>query len=284
MPLFQRNSKALVVAPAFDNAALILLWLHGRPETTQAAYKSDLARLLEFLGDKPLNLVELRDLQAFADSLAYLAPASQARILKACKSVLSFGAKTMPALFPANVGAALLLPKTRHKLAERILDEESVLRMFAMETDARNHAILRLLYGSAIRRSELVGLRWQDMHARSDGGSVTVFGKGGKTRTIWIKSAIYQEVQALRGNALDDAPVFDLSASRIYQIVKAAAKRAGIDKPVSPHWMRHAHISHALDHGAPIHLVQQTSGHANLAILSDYAHARPNEGSGKYLP
>ena len=51
-----------------------------------------------------------------------------------------------------------------------------------------------------------------------------------------------------------------------------------------PHWMRHAHASHALDRHAPIHLVQATLGHASVSTTGRYLHARPNESSGLYLP
>ncbi len=66
-------------------------------------------------------------------------------------------------------------------------------------------------------------------------------------------------------------------------IVKATAKRAGINLAVSAHWLRHAHASHAIDEGAPITLVSQTLGHADLKTTSVYAHARPNDSSSRYL-
>jgi site-specific recombinase XerD len=52
---------------------------------------------------------------------------------------------------------------------------------------------------------------------------------------------------------------------------------------VSAHWLRHAHASHALDRGAPIHLVQATLGHRSVATTSWYLHARPGESSAGYL-
>jgi len=89
------------------------------------------------------------------------------------------------------------------------------------------------------------------------------------------------------GNA--DDPVFRsrkggaLDPSQVHRIVGKAARRAGIKAPVSPHWLRHAHASHALDRGAPIHLVQATLGHASVATTGKYLHARPSESSAKYL-
>ena len=75
-----------------------------------------------------------------------------------------------------------------------------------------------------------------------------------------------------------------LDPSHVRRIVYAAARKAGLAQPVSPHWMRHAHASHALDHHAPIHLVQATLGHASVATTGRYLHARPTESSSFYLP
>jgi site-specific recombinase XerD len=72
-----------------------------------------------------------------------------------------------------------------------------------------------------------------------------------------------------------------LDASQVHRIVKRAAQRAGLGTTVSAHWLRHAHVGHALDRGA---LVQATVGHASLATTSRYAHARPSDSSSRYLP
>src|SRR5208283_799632 len=74
-----------------------------------------------------------------------------------------------------------------------------------------------------------------------------------------------------------------LDASAVHRIVRNAARRAGVAGNVSPHWLRHAHASHALDRGAPAHLVQQTLGHSSLAVTSVYAHARPSDSSARFL-
>lgn len=86
------------------------------------------------------------------------------------------------------------------------------------------------------------------------------------------------------------APVFpsrkgkgDLHPSQVHRIVQAAAVRAGVEVPVLPHWLRHAHASHALDRDAPIHLVQATLGHASVATTGKYLHARPEDSSARYL-
>ena len=52
---------------------------------------------------------------------------------------------------------------------------------------------------------------------------------------------------------------------------------------MSPHWLRHAHATHALERGAPIHIVQATLGHASVATTGRYLHARPTDSSARYL-
>lgn len=273
------------------NAALIRQWLHDKAPSTQFAYADDIRRFLWHINFKPLTEVTLSDLQGYADALKEqeppLAPTTQERRLAAVKSLLKFATQAMPAFFKVNPAIALKLPRHKDTLAERILPEEAVLRMLALETDRRNHALLSLLYYSAVRRSEVCGLCWRDLTDRAGGqGQITVFGKGSKTRVILIeKPHVWREIRALRGDAGEDEPVFKwLGPTGVYKIVQKAAERAGLEKPVSPHWLRHAHASIALDHGAPLPLVQQTLGHADLRTVSKYAHARPDSSSGSYLP
>ncbi len=119
------------------------------------------------------------------------------------------------------------------------------------------------------------------MQEREDAGQVTVYGKGGKTRHVLLSSGTWDALIAIRGEAGDDDPVFvsrtggPLSRAQAFRIVRAAAKRVGVDQDVSPHWLRHAHASHALDRGAAVHLVQATLGHSCVATTGRYLHARP---------
>jgi site-specific recombinase XerD len=272
---------------ASPDGRLIEIWLHGRSPHTQRAYAADVARLLSRTG-KPLAALTLADLQSFADSLAGLSPASRYRALSAVKSLLAFAHRT--GYLPFDVGGALRLPIIRGRLAERILPEAGVHRMLSLEPNERNRAILTLLYASGVRVSELCGLRWRDVQASGDSAQITVFGKGGKTRAIRLPASVWKLLADLRAGAGDGAPVFRsrkkggaLMPVAVLRVVRRAARRAGIDAPVSPHWLRHAHASHALDRGAPIHLVQATLGHASITTTGRYLHARPADSSSRFL-
>jgi site-specific recombinase XerD len=263
---------------------LLALWLHGRAPLTIRAYRREAARFRSFVA-KPLRLVTLGDLQAFADSLDGK-PGTRSRVLATIKSLLSFATKLGALRF--NVGAALRAPTYRETLADRILSEADVARMLAL-THGRNHALLRLAYAGGLRVAELVALRWSDLaDAEDETLFVTVLGKGGKARTVRVSAATGYIVRALRGEALSDGHVFagrrgGLNASQAWRIVRAAARRAGIKKDVSPHFLRHAHASHALERGVKVTVIRDTLGHSSIAITDRYAHARPEESSGLAL-
>lgn len=285
------GAVSLASRPGGENdTALIELWLGNKVSAhTRRAYRSETGRFLAVVR-KPLALVTLADLQAYSDSLGRggLLPASQNRALTAIKSLLSFGHET--GYLPFNVGAAVKLRPNADRLAQRILDESAVAKLIDRAPPGRDQIILRLLYTSGGRVSELAGLKWCDTMARGEGGQITVFGKGGKTRAILLKAKTWKHLLSLRGEAGALDPVFrsrkggHLDVSQIRRIVYAAARVAGLPEKVSPHWLRHAHASHALDRSAPIHLVQATLGHASVSTTGRYLHARPTESSSFYLP
>lgn len=288
-------SKPLEIDPDAPEASsddqLIELWLHERSRHTQRAYRADVGRFRVW-AEKSLHAVTLADLQNFAKSLTEGADASRYRTLSAVKSLLAFGHRL--GYLPFDVGRALRLPSVRNRLNERILSEADLHRILSLEPNPRNRAILTLLYASGVRVSELCALAWRDLQPNGDGGQITVFGKGNVTRSVQLPQSVWQLLIALRPNAagLSD-PVFHsrkgtnrgfLQPVAVLRVVRTAAKRAGIELPVSPHWFRHAHASHALDRGAPIHLVQATLGHASVTTTGRYLHARPQDSSSRFLP
>lgn len=276
----------MVEPQAESDEELINLWLHGRSPNTFEAYARDLERFLAFTA-KPLRQVKLRDVQGYVGTLAHLAPATRGRMVAVVKSLFTFGSKL--GYFAFNVAAPIKTPAVKDALAERILSEEDTLRMLALETSRRNHALLRLLYGAGVRVSELCSLKWRDTQEAKDAGQATIFGKGDKTRAILLSPATWRELAALQGGDGDEGPVFrsraggHLSRSQVLRIVRTAAHRADVNKNVSPHWLRHAHASHNLDRGTPIHLVQATLGHSSIAVTGRYLHARPSDSSARYL-
>ncbi len=286
--VIKNNTEAVNVIPrqANNDEQLIELWLHGKAPSSQEGYTNDMKRFLEFTG-KSLSQITLGDVQQYSDSLGHLKPRSQMRKLASIKSLFTFACKI--GYLPFNPAAPVKLPTVKNDLAERIVSEDTIQSIIDNEPKMRNKLMLKLLYYSGVRVSELCSLKWCDVQEGKNGGQITVLGKGGKTRFIALPAPLYQEFVTFGKDSDRDSHVFRsqkggaLHRSQVMRIVQAAAKRIGLSANVSPHWFRHAHASHSLDNNAPIHLVQQTLGHASLNTTSGYVHAKPGESSGMYL-
>lgn len=274
---------------ASDDGALIDLWLRGRPIGTQDGYLNDIGEFRAVVG-VTLHALKLEDLYNFAGYLEEreLATDTQKRKLSAVKSLLTFGHDI--GYLQVNIGKALRLPKKKNDRAERILSEGDVIRIITLEPNPRNQLLIRLLYVSGGRVSEVVGASWIDLQERKTGGQITLFGKGEKTRAVKLPAQTWRDLQATRKEDTSDKdPLFisqkgsRLTRSQIWRIVKAAALRAGVKGHVSPHWFRHAHASHAIDRGAKLPTVRDTLGHGSLTTTNAYAHARPEESSSETL-
>jgi integrase/recombinase XerD len=118
---------------------------------------------------------------------------------------------------------------------------------------------------------------------------LSINGKGRKVRQVLLPEIVSRSLQSLRGDASDNDPVFTsrkgghLTERAVNGMLKRVAKAAGVTGAVSPHWLRHAHGSHAIDRGATLPEVQATLGHDNIATTSGYLHARPDTSSGLHL-
>ena len=147
----------------------------------------------------------------------------------------------------------------------------------------RDRAILELMYACGLRVSELCGLTLDDLHL--DEMYLRCLGKGRKVRVVpFGASATDRLEQYLREArpdfAKDDSPrhVFltyrgrPFSRKGIWLLIKTYARRAGIQKDISPHTLRHSFASHLLANGAPLRVIQEMLGHADIATTQVYTH------------
>ena len=284
------QSQVVNVIPkqADNDQELIKLWLHGKSRHTQRYYKSDVEHFFKHT-HKLLNQVILKDLQDFADHIDQqdLVDGSKRRILSSIKSLISFAHKL--GYLPFDISRPLILPTPKDTLAERILSSDEVRSIIDAENHPRNKLILKVLFISGIRVSELCSLCWKDTMQRSSGGQFTIYGKGSKTRTVLIPEPLWSQLISFRGSVPDDYYIFrgrkknrQMHPTTVLKIVRKSTQKAGITKPVSPHWMRHAHASIASEK-APLHVVQQSLGHSSIQTTSRYLHVKPDDCSSNYL-
>jgi len=145
----------------------------------------------------------------------------------------------------------------------------------------RDRAMLELFYSSGLRISELCGLSLQQVDLEN--GFVRVFGKGSKERVVplgtkardavqtYVVSARPRLVKARTGSELFLSERGKaISRKTLWVIVKKNAKRAGIEKPVKPHLLRHSFATHLLGGGADLRAIQEMLGHASIGTTQIY--------------
>lgn len=284
----QSQSVNIIPTQADNDQELVKLWVHGKSKHTQRYYKKDIQHFREFT-NKSLKETILKDLQDFADHIDQqdLVDGSKRRILSSVKSLFAFAHKLGYLAF--DIARVLLLPTPKDTLAERILSMDEVRRIIDGENHPRNKLLLKTLFISGIRVSELCSLTWKDLNERSDGGQMTVYGKGQKTRVVLIPEPLWSELMNYRGPVSEDSYIFrgrnkttQMHSTTALRIVRKSAQKANIHKQVSCHWFRHAHASIACEK-APLHVVQQSLGHSSIQTTSHYLHIKPNDCSSKYL-
>ncbi|MBI9016280.1 MAG: tyrosine-type recombinase/integrase [Phycisphaerae bacterium] len=277
----------LIPAQAESDEQLLKLWLHGRSKHTQRAYIKDVSGFLEFV-QKEICLITLGDLQDYSEQLfgKDLCQGSIRRALASIKSMFGFAHRIGYIQF--DIGRPLRVPTPKNALAQRILSEEEIQTIISSIENSRNKLMVKTLYYTGLRISELVSLKWSDVQPRDMAGQITVQGKGSKTNNILIPEHLFDDLVILRGLSSDQSAVFKsrngghLNSDHVRKMLKEIAIKA-IGKGATPHWYRHSHASHALDNGCPIHLVQKQLNHSSIATTGRYLHARPTESSSKYL-
>ncbi|WP_442944299.1 tyrosine-type recombinase/integrase [Nostoc sp.] len=168
--------------PTLTNTELVDLWLHGKSANTVDGYRRYAERFFSHV-NKPASDCTLMDFQLWVMTLSS-SDNSKRVAVGAIKSLFSF-AKQL-GVISANLGILVKSPKAKNRLAERILTQEEVQLLINSTTNERDRSIVRLLYFAGLRVSELCGLKCRDLKARGDGGQITVFGKGEKTRVVLV--------------------------------------------------------------------------------------------------
>lgn len=247
---------------------------------TLRAYHTDLRQFREFLaaaGEADLAAVDARAIRAWLARLHArgLDPASIARKLAAVRSWLRF--LTRRGVLPRNPARDVRGPRLPRKLVAFLPSDELDTLLEARAADARDRAMLELLYATGLRVSELAGLELEDV----DRGQrlVRVVGKGGKTRIVPYGAEAARALEAyLQRRGESPGPLFRnargarLSARSIRERVRRRARAAGLARRVTPHTLRHTFATHLLDAGADLRLIQDLLGHSRLSTTQRYTH------------
>jgi integrase/recombinase XerD len=193
-----------------------------------------------------------------------------------------------PTLNVSSPSGWKVLPKS---LAESSVGEmltASAAAAHSPDADAlalRDHAMLELLYAGGLRVSEVCDLRAEDL--RLDQGRVQVRGKGDKERIVPLGAkavAALERYVALgrgtlvrRGAGMQRALFLSvkgkaLTRVTVWTLVRRSGRAVQLDRPASPHMLRHSCATHMVEHGADLRTVQTLLGHADIATTQVYTH------------
>lgn len=253
----------------------------GLAQNTLTAYQTDLLTFQDFLGGRELASIEKKDVIDFLDIRRKkgLASTSLCRSLIVIKLFFRF-LKRESAIDVAGI-AFLETPKIWQLIPE-VLSTQEVDLLLSMPDEtsflgSRDRAILEVIYGSGLRVSEACGLDFLDIGEES----IRVRGKGGKERIIPIaKSSLSKLDQYLlhfrdQIEMTSQAVFVTTKGKRIDRVnvwnrIKLYAKKAGLQKNISPHTLRHSFATHLLENGADLRIIQEMLGHAQIATTDRY--------------
>ena len=166
------------------------------------------------------------------------------------------------------------LAKSKQKLPV-VLSRSEIQRLFEVTTNIKHKVVLALLYYAGLRLSEVRNLRWQDIDFEREVIHLKT-AKGEKERVIFLHKNLEKllDMYGIRrsGLILTSERGRKYNERTIQQIVKNAARKAGIRKKVTPHTLRHSFATHLLEAGADIRYIQQLLGHKSLRTTQIYTH------------
>jgi integrase/recombinase XerD len=273
-------------------------------ENTVAAYRRDLTRFFQWLAERSIPALTIRELADYTGWLheRKLAPSSIARHIVSLK--VFFRYLQLEGALQENL-AELLGSQKLWERVPKVLSAEQIRRLFEAPRRSdpywrRDRALLELLYATGCRASELSNLRMRDMHL--DEGYCICRGKGDKERMVPLGRRAAEAVEAYlqhergelaaKSSSAPDWVILSyrgrrLRRERIWELLKRYALRVGAPPEVSPHTLRHSFATHMLSGGADLRQVQEMLGHASIATTQIYTHvdmARLKAVHGKFHP
>jgi integrase/recombinase XerD len=254
------------------------------------AYNNDMQQFIAFFKQNVWNITTITaaELKRFVHYL-YSLKLSSRSISRKTSTLKTFFLYLHTNYSIKNSAKDLCFPIVEQRLPTYLSEGEVELILATAKNDTsvhgmRNTIMLYLLYVSGMRVSELVTLKTTDFHF--DTGFVAVVGKGGKERMIPLPSTITELLITYIRSISHKQYLFSitygkkikpLSRQSCWMILKKLCVQAGIQKPVSPHQLRHSFATHMLKKGADLRSLQELLGHETIATVQIYTHVETSQ-------
>jgi len=190
-----------------------------------------------------------------------------------------------------SLASSIPYPK-QEKSLPKILSRTELLELFKAAKNPKHRLILRLVYGSGLRRNELINLRIEDIETRDGKCRIRINkSKGGKDRYTVLSKKVLFELRAYFRACKPKVYLFNgqkkgeaMSAGLLRYIVVSTLSKSGINKPVSLHTLRHCFASHALEDGMSLMTLQAVLGHTSIQTTMIYLHISEVPLKGAFSP
>ena len=278
------TTEIAVLDPQFSDAERYALgaFLAGYRGQTRDAYALDLRQFVAWCDQHDLKLFAVRraDIECFARDLEALARAT-ATVARRLSTVAGFYRYAdEEGLLSPSPATHVRRPRIDYESHATGLDRNEVgaLLVAAGLASAHDHALISLLAINGLRVSEALGANIEALGIERGHRTLTVVRKGGKIVIIPLAPRTARAIDLAIGERVE-GPIFLANADRLdrhaaWRIVRRLARKAGINKPVGPHTLRHAFITAALDAGVPLRDVQEAASHADPRTTMRYDRAR----------
>lgn len=231
--------------------------------------------LLEFSKKSP-DLIGLDDVKLFiASNLSESSSSSEVLFLAAIKYAYEN-------IFKINITSGIKRPKKERKIPI-VLSKKEVESLINILNAQKSKLMVSMIYACGFRVSELVNLKINDIDFNEKKGYLRK-AKGKKDRVFNIPEFLHEQLKEQAENQRKDnqeflftGPKGRISIRNIEKIVRTAAKRAGINKEVHPHTLRHSFATHLLERGLDIRYIQELLGHSDLNTTQIYTHISSEE-------
>ena len=266
------------------------LWLEdGLSKNTLNSYRFDLSIFVSWLAEtKKIELLDVSELE-IQEFLAFKFPTSKSRSISRLLATLRrfFRFLLRENKIKEDPTLKIQTPKIPKSLPKSLSEDEveGLLEAPDIKTDVgmRDRSMLELLYACGLRVSELVGIQLTEVILID--GVIRVTGKGSKIRLVpmgeeavdWIKKYLVESRQNIL-NKQTSKFLFvtnrggEMTRQAFWYLIKKYALMANIEKPMSPHILRHAFATHLINHGADLRVVQMLLGHSDISTTQIYTH------------